>query len=281
MSLAIRPFLLVLLALAGCGTSGTDGGSDLALAGDLSTVADLAQAGLLGFVTLSSTSQPARGFANATFLPDGPAFACAAQNFGPCTFYSCHAPPPTESDGGSGPAANAGAIDVGGGSQAIHFAPRADGTYDPLTLTGAVWSGGEMLTVDAAGNAVPFFHGAIAAPRLATVGAPGLPASDWMVDRTIDLAFTWSGVSSEKLLVSFGSNSADPIEVECVFTGSDGAGTVPAASLALLPAGSGYFQVVSRGEDTLQAGPWQVRFRADADALAPDGTPFNGGAQFQ
>jgi hypothetical protein len=275
--------LVVLLAVAGgCqdGAAPSDGGDDLAGSPDLGGAGDLAEpAGPVGFVTLSSTSMPAGVLANATFLPDGPAFVCPPQSFASCTFYPCHRPPPPDGGGGNPP--NAGAIDVTGGLMPAHFTPLADGSYDPVHLSSTGWNGGESLTVTAAGGGVPAFAGSLVAPKLATVSAPALPSADFMVDRSKDLVFTFTGVASETVIVTFGANTSDPTEVECVFAGSAGTGTVPAAALALLPAGGGYFQVVSRARTELTAGSWNITFRADADAISPSGAPFNGGAQFQ
>jgi hypothetical protein len=278
MTAVTRLSLILLAATAGCTDAtapvdaGADGGADLANPpGDASTD------GPVGFVTLSGTSMPASVLANATFLPGGPAYNCDQTPAGACIFYSCT---PRSGSAGPSPAANPGAIDVTGGLQSLRFTPLADGTYDPVHLTGALWNGGEMLTVTAPGGGVPAFTESLSAPRLATVSAPALPATDWNVDRTKDLTFSWSGLTTDDLIVIFGSNSVNPIEVDCTFPGSAGTGTVGASALALLPAGSGYFQVISRSVSLVGAGPWQVKFRVESDAVSPAGAPFNGGAVF-
>ena len=237
---------------------------------------DTSGEGPVGFISLFGTQMPASVLANATFLPGGTAYVCATQSVGACTFYRC-----TPRPNGSGPQfTSAGAIDVSGGKQPVYFSPRADGTYDTVMFSNNEWSGGETLIAAALGATVPQFTATVTAPHLAMVSAPPLPSTDWAINRSTDVSFTWSGVTTEDVIVTFGSDSQDPIELECHFPGSDGKGTATAAALSLLPTGSGYFEVKTSNASHVSAGNYQVTFSAESDAVAPGGAPFVGGAKF-
>ena len=278
----MRPAALVALALCAACSEPTAAPSDAAVVVD-AAVADLAvdPNGPLGFVTLGAA--PSSSTANATFLASGSAFLCSQSTDGNCTFYDCHRRPPP--DGGQ-PAVqpNPGTIDVTGASKPVHFVPAVDGYYDTVHVAGALFGGSELLHVVAAGGTVPAFAGDVRAPAPAGITAPTLPAGDWKVDRSASIAFTWTGLTEpdrEDLLVTFGADSVDPVEVECVFPGATGSGIVSAASLAHLPAGAGYFEVKSRRDTLLRAGSWQVTFRADDAAISTSGKAFTGSAVFQ
>lgn len=237
----------------------------------------------LGVVSLTASPAPSASlYATTTFLPGGSAFVCGAPppSVGNCTVYLC-----TPRAVGSPPAVqpNAGVVSVDGGAMPLVFSPGSDGWYDPIQKATAVFVGGETLTASAVGTAdVPAFVAKTKAPKVATISAPALPSGDWVVDRTTPIELTWSGLSSaERVSVTFGANTTNPNEIECLFDGDAGSGTVPAEALAHLPAGDGYFQILSRTQAVVADKPWNVRFTANMQAVDATGATFTGGAQIK
>jgi hypothetical protein len=229
-----------------------------------------------GFITLSSNTSPASTRANATFLPGGPAYRCPETRFGACVYYAC-----TRRTPDSLPVPSAGVIDVTGGTSTLTFTPLTDGTYDTVTRQSSLWTSPVMLDVTAAGAEIPAFAGAWSTPARVTVSAP-VPSDPWVVTRSGDVTLVWTGGTTEEVVATFGSlASNDPTEVECTFPASAGTGVVPAAALGMLPAGDGYYGVVSRTRSVVGAGVWHVTLRAESDAVTTSQAPFYGGATFQ
>jgi hypothetical protein len=226
-----------------------------------------------GFVSLRSNLAPAHTRIVATFLPGGPAYHCPEQPFGDCVFVSCTPRRPADPL----PAPAAGVISIAGGSAPVSLSPGADGTYDIVTQSTSLWSGGETLTVSAPGDDVPAFDGQVDAPVRITVTSPATNAADWSLARDADLTVTWTGGTTGEVVVLFGTMATDdPNEVECRFQANAGQGIVPAAALGMLPAGDGYFSVASRHVTPLPAGTWTVRVKAESDAVTSDGALVQG-----
>lgn len=274
------------LALVFCGACADSPLSlDAAVAVDAGTDAAVATPDMavdldkpLAFVTVASTPKSATG--TATFLPSGSPFVCNTVSDGNCTFYDCQ-PRPGPDGGAPAVQPNPGAVDITGGADSVHLAPAADGYYDLVHVATALYSGGETLHVVAAGGTVPAFSGDVTAPAAAHVTAPAYPTGDYALDRRLPQTFTWTVLTDEQVLVTFGADTASPIEVECVFKGSAGTGTVPTTLLAHLPVGGGYFEVKSRRDQLLPVGVWQVTLRADSAAVSSAGKVFSGATKIQ
>ena len=101
------------------------------------------------------------------------------------------------------------------------------------------------------------------------------------VDRSQDLTVSWSNAITETVRVTLGGERQLPIEVECRFPGSGGTGVVPASLLARLPAGGGFFEILTRTEEQTQAGSWTIEFRAGVYATNAAGATLVGGVELQ
>lgn len=276
--------LLLLVPLAACGGSSattpdggptTDAGASDASPSDASSTADAAAPANVGFITLLSDTAPPHARASATFLTGGPAYLCSEQPAGPCILYRCTPRP----GAGTRPAPHAGPIQLTGLTQPLDFTPATDGTYPVSILqTTSLWTGGETLTASAPGATVPAFTTTVTTPRRITLSAPTLPTGDWLIDRAQPLALTWSGATTEDLIVTLGIITIDPVELECVFPASAGTGTLPAAALGLLPAGDAYYTIVSRTRRQVDVSDWRITLRTDTDAILPDARLVSGQA---
>lgn len=243
------------------------------------TVADSDDSPLV-VVNLSASPAPAaRVFANTTVLPNGSAYVCPPVTEGDCTYYKC-----TRRAAGTAAPATAGTVTIAGGLQALGFIPESDGTYEPQQLQSALFAGGETLTATSVGTPdVAAFSVSTKAPKLVTVSAPTIPtATDWTIDRTAAINLAWTGLSAtESVTVAIGANTNDPIEIECTFRGDAAQGTISAAALGHLPAGDGYFEIVSQTRAGLSNAPWFVRFKIGLDGVDTNGTILVGGAKLQ
>lgn len=268
--------LLLLLCLAACGgssaTTPDGGGATDASPSDAGRLdagpsSDAAAPANVGFITLLSDTAPAHARASATFLTGGPAYLCTEQPSGACTLYRC-TPRPGAS---TRPAPHAGIVQLTGLTQPLSLTPATDGSYPASILqTTSLWTGGETLTASAPGASVPAFTTSVMTPRRITLSAPTLPTGDWMIDRAQPIALTWSGATAEDIIVTLGVITIDPVELECVFPASAGAGTLPAAALGLLPTGDAYYTIVSRTRQQVDTADWRITLRADTDAILPD-----------
>lgn len=253
--------------MADAGPTVTDAGS-LDAAGDLP---DAAPQMRTGFITMSSDLTASRGQIDVAFLEGGPAFRCPPVVLGDCTFYQCTYRDPQDPL----PAPSAGTISVtGAGSYSL--VPRGDGTYEGVFQQQSLWTGGETLSVSATGAGIAAFQGTVRAPREVTAtGSVPPPAADtWNIPRGTDLMVTWTGATEETVKIIVGSvETQDPVEVECLFPGAAGSGTVPSSLMLLLPTGTGTFTMFSQHVTRLTAGDWSVKLRAFSKAVVQNGEP--------
>ncbi len=219
-----------------------------------------------GFITMSSNRTPPQARISATFLEGGPAYRCPAQQFGPCAFLQCERRTPLDPL----PLPTSGTVSITGGSTPVSLVPDGDGFYDVEILTQALWMDGDILTVAGSGGEVLAFQDTVAVPARLALTAPAIPAGVWMLPRANDVVFSWTGATIEEVVIILGTLATnDPTEVECRFAGSTGTGAVPAAALALLPSGQGYFSVAGSVQKRLAVGDWSVTLRAESDAVLP------------
>jgi hypothetical protein len=219
-----------------------------------------------GFITMSSNRMPPQARISATFLEGGPAYRCPAQQSGPCAFLQCERRTPLDPL----PLPTSGTVSITGGSTPVTLVPDGDGFYDVEILTQALWMDGDVLTVAGSGGDVLAFQDTVAVPARLALTAPAIPSGVWMLPRANDVVFSWTGATTEEVVIILGTLATnDPTEVECRFPGSAGTGAVPAAALALLPSGQGYFSVAGSVQKRLAVGDWSVTLRAESDAVLP------------
>lgn len=262
--------LVLALSMAGCpggGIVGEDGG---ATAGDGGSSAnqDLvsAQRGG-GTVMLSSSSYVSGGqivnfsYAVAAFGSAGTGPQCTTTTLGACKVSTCQQLPPAP-DGGRGNVPDAGNINITGGKRTVALMPQGDGSYHTVgDGTNVLWSGGETLTIAAAGHGVAPFNTTLTAPTAVKLARPTPPAAGnaLMVNRSLDLALMWSGGQGSDVQVILATSAASgSAVVTCQFPGGDSMGTIPSSALMGLQAVSGSFVVYSQNAKMLAAGDYDV-----------------------
>jgi hypothetical protein len=150
------------------------------------------------------------------------------------------------------------------------IAPSKGGGYFYNTTT-PIFTAGDMLGVSAAGGSVPAFS-------LKTVVAPSTIVLSWtqpagdagglVIPTEQDLTVSWTGgVAGARVVfkaTAFPSNQT--AQVACGWDATAGQGTIPAAALAPLAAGSSVPGAASWFQQTgsaFDAGPWPVAITAE------------------
>ncbi len=189
--------------------------------------------------------------------------SCAVSIFGP-----------QAADAGSGPTGfSAGPITVSGGASTLVSTPMSSifgSLYPNYMSLQALWSGGEAITVSAAGADVPAFSTTLMAPRAVAVTAPVWPDGGPMtLPRDQDLTVRWSGISDGWVEIGLdgGSSLSRAVSISCRFSPSSGQGVVPAALLAQLPSGDGGLLVRSVDSAQPTASGWNVEVTLGTVAL--------------
>jgi hypothetical protein len=147
---------------------------------------------------------------------------------------------------------SAGTIHITGGAKSVDLVPTTKRTYDPVSGSVALWTGGETLTVAADGKDVPAFTTSLVAPSKLTMTAPALPSpsGDLSVTRSAPFSAMWSGVSTGLVVLYFdAATGANAFSATCTFKASDGKAEVPAAAFADFPAASGTFNFYVKQAD--------------------------------
>jgi hypothetical protein len=233
---------------AGTGNTGDSGAPGLGDAGASSTgVArgsiDLTQADVDGTFNYDVGGGFAR-FGASHAAADG--IVCTASTIGPCLVEACTiADNAGASTTPNATVLNAGTITVtgAGDSQALLtfgvVSPQSTQKgYASVHADTQFFSGGDSITVQGAGGPdLPAFTAhALIAPNEVVITAPTCP--DLIcpeVDRTQDLAVTWTGGAAGQVRASFETISPNSTgTVFCTFDAASGAGTVPKAALAVL-----------------------------------------------
>jgi hypothetical protein len=250
---ALLPFTFLFIA---CGSSSTvpmDGGADAGPPGWKH-----------GVVALLSTT---RGRVNANFVdaPDGyPPMISTSREVGPCQYTGF------SSLAGAGTATprSAGVITVDGAKVPITLTPAMPTPgYPPFQSPMPLWSGGETITVTAAGADVPAFTAHATAPARVTVTAPA--AGMLTLPRSADLTVTWTNGGAGEVHLTLDADPSAPLQgssLDCRFPSSAGTATVPSAALQLLPAGHAQLQIATGAPIDLQAGDYALQISVTSDA---------------
>jgi hypothetical protein len=213
---------------------------------------------------------------NGTPPPSG----CTSTAIGDCNLVNC--PPPATGDLGFSTAVthhSAGLIQVSGG---VSVAPNADGSYTTRQSTQPLWNGSETISVAGTGGEVPAFSASLVAPPAAMVSAPNVNPTDLAVDRSKDLAFSWSGAGEATFFVELNAHGGNRPYIQCNFAGATGHATLPAALLGKLPAGDGDFSGAFVSLIKVAAGAsWTVEVRASSQARQTNGVSLAGQIKLQ
>ena len=179
---------------------------------------------------------------------------------------------------------SAGTIHITGGTKNVDLVPNAKKTYDAVTGTVALWSGGETLTVAGEGKDVPAFTTSLVAPSKLTITAPALPspASNLSVARSAPFSATWTGASSGVVVLYFdAATGANAFSATCTFKASDGKAEVPAAAFAEFPAIDGTFNFYVKEAAIASPPGWTIRFTVSSAIVGPDGASAIGSTTFK
>jgi len=190
---------------------------------------------------------------------------------------------PLAGDAGLPPITDAGVITVSGGAMPIMLTPQSGGGgYAAFHGTSPLWSGGESITVSAAGGEVPAFAATTTAPGTATLTMPA--ARPTTIARGSDLMLSWngSGIGLVEVLLSAASAGMPAVEVHCRYPLAAGHGVVPAAILANLPAGSmGAMVMTTLTPQTVSAGSnWSVDVALETAAVDQSGASVSSSVTF-
>jgi hypothetical protein len=215
--------------------------------------------------SVSGTSVVQSG-ANALFFTQEAA-NCEPQVLGNCTFLSV-------CEGGDLVAVSAGDITITGGQRDFTLVPNAENQYTPDFASETLFGGGDALTFSLAGSAeVPAHSEVIAAPGLIDIDAPSLAALS-VIDRSSDLAFSWSGTDQGTVLVRV-IDVTSKLSASCSFDASANAGSVPSEVLQLLPpSNKAIVQVVTTELVDVGVGEFTVTIGASSPARDNAGASY-------
>jgi len=210
--------------------------------------------------------------------PNCTAMGVDAGDAGACAVTVCSAP----GDAGAKDAAveagpltvpNAGTLTVTGGAfgdAGVLVAPAKGGGYFYNTTT-PIFAAGDTLGVSASGGNVPAFSvKRVVAPSTIVLSwtQPAGDAGGLVIPTGQDLTVSWTGgVSGARVVfkaTAFPTNQT--AQVACQWDATAGQGTVPAAALASLAAGSSVAGAASWFQQTgltFDAGPWPVAITAE------------------
>lgn len=231
------------------------------------------------FLTSDPTSPQAFHSAGAYFVARATADqSVTRKTVGPCTveiFGDGASPKETER--------SAGTLTFTGLAKAVTLPPAVDKTYDGVNGSGPLWTGGETITVTAAGADVPSFTTTLTAPSKLTLTAPALQAGTPLkVTRSAGLDAAWTGASSgDVVLYVDAASGSSAFSTTCAFPASAGKGTIPAAALADFPAGAGTFNLYVKTVSVLTPPDGYVRVTASSLLVEGTGRGTAGDAAFE
>lgn len=253
---------LALVVLAACGGNGGPGGGLFGMP-DAPPPAHSGGAGVNVYKGIGGGSTIVGTSAYASF--DAAPNQCPVlMHVGNCYVEQCSTTMPTHMY------QNAGTVHITGTSQPITLTPATDNTYMSFTATADLAQPGDMITVTADGTTVPGYTETLAMPSKVTVTSPAKPTGALSVARSADFTVAWSGGTTGDVELSASSGTQGAPFVYCQLSASAGTGTIPAALLAMLPAGTGGIGVTGWSTMTKQVDDWGLYFSLFYDAIWPD-----------
>lgn len=272
----------------GSGTGGGPAGSGGATGGSAGTGIDTYQGGYVAItqsvVTVAGTEYASYSFSAGFTRSQATAGtgSCDISNDGPCRITDCSTPP---GDAGTPDyeTVSAGVIQLLGANQPLSLVPDSTGTYAVVTGQEKLWSGGENLTISAAGDVVPAFQEVLFAAMPVTLTSPSLPPAPAQatISTNAPLNVSWTGGSGGTVTVmltrSVTAGSTDTVMLSCAFPAAGGAGTIPATAMAMLPKGpDGTFSVLGGDTKAIEPSGWAITVQEYVPAIAPEGSSASG-----
>ncbi len=229
---------------------------------------DLAPRPRHGFIRLGSSSVSSgvdtyeQSMAMALFFdPYAANPVCTRKESGACVTYRC------------GPIKNvpsAGDISIKGGREDVLLSPGPDGAYTEYRNTSAItFSRGQILMLSATGKDVPAWQMPLTIPtQVFTLQSPSPARIDltWVLRKNYDLGLTWAPTpkgNNVRIELSQDWGQSQGTLIECVFDGSQGAGSVPGTVISQLQTTVGINHavgvLVGPGTETRQTVPgWDL-----------------------
>jgi hypothetical protein len=200
----------------------------------------------------------------------GVAPTCSSSRIGACWVGVCTAGQP-ETDS----LVPGGAMTITGANQPITLTPTGT-AYSGYDGTGkTLFSGGEMLTVNAAGvaNGPPAFTATVTAPEAVTFSTPTFAPElgTLNVSRASDLAFAWMPEPDGAIVVTLGGSisgaTSQSVTMICTFPSNAGSGVVPKQALKMATDSFGTFQIAVLNQVKFDVMGWHLSWAASSVAL--------------
>ncbi len=201
--------------------------------------------------------------ASASFF-DWTGAVCQVTPVGPCSLLECLVPTGTVL---SSMGASAGAIAISGGAVSLDLMPSGSNVYNQGDQLNPYFTGGDVVTMTAAGGTVPTFTSTLTAPDGVTLTSDF--AGLGTVPRSSDFVTTWStGPTNGSVTIQIGSYVMDATggtsrSLDCEYDITAGTATVPTAALQLFPAGSANISIESVERQVQTVGDWEVSTRLE------------------
>jgi hypothetical protein len=217
----------------------------------------------------TANSRPhASGEADLTFFTGFPA-CTSVTTIGPCDVRDCVMGPQQTPH-------SAGTVSVTGPITHFSFEPGGDGEYAVIQAQGALFNGGDSLTVAATGADVPAFSKDISTPSKSTITSPP-KASNLPITRSSGLTVTWTGGTTGTQVVSLMDDGFESTRaVFCRFDASAGTGAIPPEALTLLHTEQGTFSMATITDSSVDAADWHIDLEAYWSSVWPDDTLVTG-----
>jgi len=236
--------LVWLLALAACGDDDSGGGGG--------TPSNTGFVAVSTYNAMSAGMPIAAGGVSVSFNLSTSS-SCAHTLVDPCDVYICSAP-------ATPMYASAGTVTIQGLVQPVMLTPMTDKTYTVYSAQQALYAGGETITISAPGADAPAFSLSYTAPSRMSITSPAKPASGakLTVNRSQGFTASWTGGGAGEVFLYISGPSASNTTISCGFPASSGTGTIPAAALAMVSAGTGSFSVSSLSRKSIDIGDWRI-----------------------
>jgi hypothetical protein len=166
---------------------------------------------------------------------------------------------------------SAGTIYLNGTLAPMVLTPANDLHYPKLTTNGALWTGGEQLSIQGDGGEIAPFKVSVTAPPPVQVMS-GLSATTTTIAHNRDLVLDVLGTAAPTDAM-FTVWILSPVTMlECKFPAVSGEDIIPAAVLSALPIGRVNLWVGSSSEGDAVAGEWDISLDAYIPAVDASGS---------